>query len=80
MHAAAAELYPIPPPSIRCRTRECRGRVANVSGRLTGYPEVIAPEQTFNDAGQKSSSRKFAGYPIQGDLASHGRRQAMNTA
>ena len=38
-----------------------RGSVRRASGFvLTGYPEVIAPEQTFNDAGQKSSSRKFA--------------------
>jgi hypothetical protein len=33
---------------------------ANSPVRLTGYPEVISPEQTFNDAGQKSSSRKSA--------------------
>ena len=33
------------------------------SGRVTGYPEVMPPAQTFDDAGHKSACRFYTSSP-----------------
>ncbi len=58
MHARLRNCIPIPTPSIRCRSHECRDPVANYSGRVTGYSEVNCCYQAISliDPGQPSAA------------------------